>query len=86
MAKVIGKKVFTVLRSNKLFSLTFVNKGNNFIYGDFLELFSRNNFILRHLSKETYPNEKFLWISPQTSPNSPNIQDAAGSSVIRCTL
>ena len=51
----------------------------------FLELISRDNFLLRDLSKN-FSDEKYSGTSPPTSPNSSNIQDAAGSSVLRWTL
>ena len=51
----------------------------------FLELISRDNFLLRHSSKN-FSGEKYSGTSPPTSPNSYDIQDAAGSSTLRWTL
>ena len=50
----------------------------------FVELIFRNNVWVIH--RKTYPNENYSGSSPLTSPNSSNIQDDAGSSVLRCTL
>ena len=51
----------------------------------FLELIFRNNFFIFNFRK-CVRDEKYSGRSPPTSPNSFNILDAAGSSVLRCTL
>ena len=51
----------------------------------FLELFSRHNFLMGHLSK-TLLDEKHSGTSPPTSPNCSKFHDAAGYSVLRCSL
>ena len=48
----------------------------------FLKLISHDNFLLHHLSK-SFSDEKYSRTSPPTSLNGFNIQDAAGSSVLR---
>ena len=51
----------------------------------FLELFFRNIFLSSILAKSVR-DERYLGTSPPTSPNGSNILDAAGCSVLRCTL
>ena len=51
----------------------------------FLDIFFRNNFLFSNLAK-CVRDEKYSGTSLPTSPNGSNILDAAGSSVLRCTL
>ena len=51
----------------------------------FLEIIVRNNFLSSVLAKCVH-DEKYSGTSPPTSPNGSNVLDAAGSSVLRCTL
>ena len=51
----------------------------------YLELFSRDNFLLRHFSK-VLSKEKYSGSSPPASPMGSYIQGAAFTSVHRCTF